>query len=205
MPSLTDTGKENTNGVELVQLQAPDGTDIGNDGDALKTTATVNVPSDGLKVINEFHQRIHDGDAYIISDFDTLGNGGEKELVLSTGAKKVHLNVIIFAEKAAIYKLFEDPTYTSTSNPVNGINRNRTSANTSTLTIKSFSGKLTSGTKLIHEEISGGSVGQGNNSSAINRDTNEFILKTNSLYSLKIESLSINNKVNWMLNWYELT
>lgn len=204
MASLTDSNKTNANDQSQIEVVgASDGTPIGNVGDSFKTTATITAPPDGLKTIEEVHQRIHEGVSYYLQGKNTLGSGAEETILLSTGTKKVHVLVNVFAEKNTNYELWESPSPTAPTGPVNGINRDRNSSNTSDMTKKTYSG-ISGGTRIVEELISGGSVGQGNNASANHRDEHELILKTNDYYLVKIISNAINNDVNWTINWYEV-
>jgi hypothetical protein len=102
-------------------------------------------------------------------------------------------------EAEAQVTFLEDVTISSASGvAITPYNRNRNSLNAASLTVYS-SATITGGTQIgIHWQGAGKKAGGGV------RETDEFILKRNTDYSLKLLDKSAGNNVfEWDLNWYE--
>ena len=159
--------------------------------------------------IDYAHHEVHSGSHYTYSEFFSLGDGDEKELIIITPdtTKWAHM---LFAVNGALHttvKAFEDTTWASTGTDFSSLilNNNRNSDNTAGVTIR---GKGATGTdaNLIFSGQFGNDSGNGATrlvSGGSVRGDAEWVLKQNSKYLLTITSLSAANELALVLSWYE--
>ena len=169
----------------------------------------LDVASDVLMTIDLAHSKLHEGDHYEYTEFFSLGDGNEKELIIITPntTKWAHMLFNVIGALHTTVEIFEDTTWASTGTDFSAkiMNNNRNSSNESGLEIR---GKGATGTDadLIFSSQFGNDSGVGANrlvSGGTARGDAERILKQNSKYLLTITSLSAVNELAIVLSWYE--
>lgn len=162
------------------------------------------------------HNKVHDEDAYK-SDTVDESMADEATLVLAFKTPNttvwIHLIVELAVKAASHLEILEGPTWDTNSGTVNPIyNRNRNSSNVSVLLEDKTATPVftaTGNVLLNPSNLAGGTVihdfyvfsdkkfgGQ-------QRDAEEFILKQNKTYAIKIEADAATNAAQLTLNWYE--
>ena len=160
-------------------------------------TTTVEVDTLGYFVeMNLWHHRVHEGELFNVDDYNIIASGNNRDILIITGSKEVHINYSISSRfKCEIY-IYEDTTVSSNGTVKTIFNMNRVSANTS-LTTCYFTPTIISLGTLISMHFKDVGVitdfGLGE----------EYILKPNSKYLLRVSSLDNNNNACTYLNFYE--
>lgn len=148
------------------------------------------------------HYRIHTGATYTTGyDLDT-SNGASLDILVVTPNTTVrsHFTYEIVAELEAHFTMYEGVTTSNNGTALPSYNRNRNSANTSTLLTYHTPTVSNLGSTLLRRWHSGSGRAYGGG----DRGTHEFILKQNTSYLLRITNSTTNN--NYMavkLDWYE--
>lgn len=162
-----------------------------------------------LRVIEEPHAHVHEGERYILTDKSIVNDGNNREIYILTpsGGTLSHFVFDIKSIYETEVKFFEESTRTYVAgNALTPINRNRTSLNTSGLTICHTPVSGANGTLLLNEhwgvdsapgKQGGGIGGEGTGG----RD--EFILKPSTVYLIKVISGTNSNRISIILDWYE--
>jgi hypothetical protein len=171
-----------------------------------KTDSTTGLRGDdktgAFITIDYAHHEAHEGDAFTASHTEDLGNGVVRDILIVTPntAKWAHLTWFVEGELETHIGLYEAPTATAAANPIVAYNRDRNSAVTSGLVITHTPTSITIGTTLIREAH----FGTGKNAGGSRAESEEFILKQNTKYILRVtNSTSSNNYVAIRLDWYE--
>ena len=156
-----------------------------------------------LTTIEFEHHQIHVGNTFTILEVTDLGNMAVRDiLVVSPDTTKwAHVVWEIEHELETLIQFYRDTTYTDNGTPIIAFNRNGNSSNTAT-TLVYHTPTITNVGTLV------GTIQQGNGKKAGGSDrlANEFILKQNCAYLIRISNLTVNNDLIFMkLNWYELT
>ena len=159
-----------------------------------------------LNTITYEHHEIHDGSHYTFSTgIVDLDNGISKNYILTVPntTKWPHLVYDIEGVLFTKVEAFENTTHaTGTQFPT--FNNNRNSTNIAGLKISNSSGNASDG-DLIYTTSFGISTGPGGKIAGGGgaRGEREWILKQNTKYFLKITSLTDNNNISCILEWYE--
>lgn len=178
---------------------ATDGTLIGNVSDAMKVSA--NITNTSVTTIETEHQRIHNGTSFTFCEQYTLQSGGTRGYSFEVGAKTLHFYSNVSMDQQTQIKFYEAPTGGTTSTTFLFNNRNRTSANTCSTTLKLYSVLPTSaGTELMNHVV--GDSGGGNAFVLLNRSY-EWILKTNTTYYFLVTSNGNGNDITTFFEGYE--
>jgi len=163
------------------------------------------LPIDGVAnavtTLDYAHHEIHGGSSYTSSGSATLGVGATQDVLIVTPntTKWAHFLGYVNASGQATISFYEDTTTSDDGAAATELNRNRNSANTAGLVITTGPTVSGAGTLLFTTTI-----GSGRTSGEV-RETDEWILKQNAKYMLRITSAAASNLVNWVLNWYEHT
>jgi len=149
------------------------------------------------------HSRIHDGYGFqYSSQLNNLATGSITYLLMNTTTNGIHWrDYSITCDSAPLLiELYENPTITNYGTLQNISNRNRFSSVISTVLIYANSTIVTDGTLLIVDGILGTKQDTGSTGSI----ALEWILKTDSIYTIKITNNNSNN-VNCITRafWYE--
>lgn len=157
---------------------------------------------ESLVTLDLVHHRIHDGKAYFYEDVVALGNGAVQDYLITVtdGGVKSHFGYeITFNDGAGTMELYEATDKNGTTIQT-VFNKFRDSGNTSNGTIhKGVSGGTTDGTKICWRYI-----GSGKTSGASAGSSQEYILKENTKYILRLTNLTtLTNNLSIDLLWYE--
>lgn len=154
-------------------------------------TSIITVPFD--------HHELHEGDRYVATGTVTLGTVNEThDIAFNTpnSADLAHMVIDVYSSGASNYVLYEGGTV-SGGGTVASYNRNRSSANTASVTVLGTPSVSATGTAIFeHHQGAGRDAG-------ISRDKNEWMLAANQTYLMRITAEATSNDVNWTLEWYE--
>lgn len=151
-------------------------------------------------VIDIDHHEIHCGDSYTCAYNASLGNGASSDILLvvpNEAVKRYHLTVNVGAGTEATYFLYETPTTSADGTALAWANRDRNSILASSLGVYHTPTVSSEGTAIDMDRF-----GAKQTASAVDR-SNEFILKNNTKYLLRVTNGSGNASfVSWKLNHY---
>lgn len=190
----SETAKKDENGVSTLIGKALTSGEVRN--------VVVDDYTNSLVSIEVSHAKIHAGTHYQYTDFNTIASAGTQDYMLTTGASKPpHLTFSVQGTLLTTVTLYEagDRNGTTTQTVYNN---NRLSTNTSTTTLhKGTSGGATDGTAIF--TIQGGTATGAFAQNSFTRSENEYVLKLNTKYILRVTSGANGNVVSVILNWYE--
>lgn len=176
------------NGKEYGYVKIGDGKDI----------AGVDSAAGGLVTIETEHDKIHDGEHYNISGFETESVDGTIQLVTTTSTSKVHMTFQVDSTAGINFQAYEGSFNISGGSAVTPINNDRNYTSASTLTVLKDPTIGDDGTLIFST-----SVGSNRQSGFIQRER-EIVLKTETRYTWRITSLDNNNVVSYVGEWYEV-
>jgi hypothetical protein len=167
-------------------------------------TNTQIVASNGASVhMDIVHYTTHLGLYFFFQDYATgIGNGSTRDILIITAnnGKAVHSRFAL-ATLGGTYVLYEGATTSANGTAITILNRNRTSANTPTVTAFFSPTVTTTGTQLAVAVL--GSTSKATVDDVLNSDT-ELILKSNTKYLLRFTSSAGSNISAAGLNFYEV-
>lgn len=161
------------------------------------------------------HHEIHEGDSFVAWHYGTGKNDGDTIIVAFKApntTKRIHVFPQAFSSGQAYFRILAGPTFTDNTGSAKTIfNRDRNSATAPTVidavANPNVAGQartdptgLAGGTE-IYRELMGGSSPR---TSGLSRNTDEFVVKQNTLYAFIVESDAAGLSLNLVLNWYEL-
>ncbi len=169
------------------------------DGDPLGIDSVTNA----LIIIDYEHHEIHAGSSFTVIESTELGNGATFDVLIQTPdtTKWAHLVWEIEHELETQFQFYSDTVYTDNGTAINAFNRDANSSKVSTTLV--YHTPTIGGVGNLTATIVSGS---GKKSGGGDRLANEFILKQDCAYLIRITNLTANN--NWQtvkLNWYEHT
>lgn len=149
------------------------------------------------------HHKIHEGDVFTVLEVTDLGNGAVRDILIITPdtTRWAHFVWEIEHEVETSIQFYRGTTVTDNGTLIPSFNRNGNSATTAT-TLVYHTPTITNVGTLI------GTIQQGDGKKAggSDREANEFILRQNTYYLIRITNLTVNNNLIFMkLNWYEHT
>ncbi len=155
-----------------------------------------------LLVIDVEHYEIHEGATFTVLNVVDLGNAEVRDILIVTPdtAKWAHLVWEIEHELETKIQFYNNTTVTNNGTAIQAINRNGNSTENST-TLVFHTPNITNVGDLL------GTIQQGDGKKAggSDREANEFILKQDCAYLVRITNLTVNNNLIFTkLNWYEL-
>ena len=159
------------------------------------------VLSGKLVTIEYEHAQIHEGWMFTVLEITDLTNGAVRDLVVVAPdtTRWTHLVWEIEHELETSIQFYKDTTYSDAGTTITSFNRNGNSANIAT-TLVYHTPTITDVGTLV------GTIQQGDGKKAGGSDrlSNEFILKRNTSYLVRITNLTAsNNLIATKLNWYE--
>jgi len=159
-----------------------------------------------LVVVDAFHHMVHEGRAFIASDYDADTDiVGPKlyRIVAPAAPAEIHFEFDFYASAAGLLELFEAPTITGNGSALTARNLNRNSAISANLVIAGDATISGAGTLLWQSRLGAGQIpvnSVGGNASA----RHELILKYGTIYLLRFTTDADNNKTWMNYYWYEL-
>jgi len=150
-----------------------------------------------IVTIDSVHAKLHQGYYYTYSAQATLNSGEIREILIVTGEYDTHFINNIRGTSEFNVTLYEDSIISSNGILQTTVNRNRPRPKNSTNNIYITPTITNLGFKLL--EAHGGN---GQKTGGETRTENEFILKPNSKYVLRIVSESANNDISYNIGYY---
>lgn len=149
------------------------------------------------------HERIHNGKHFVACTSFSLSSGASLDLVFQTSSMYTHFLPNAHIKSEGVMYLFEGSSVASgTGIPITVLNRQRGSANGASITVVVSATVTSTGMDLF----GGGKylpAGGGNSPGITDRSNNEFVLKQDTIYTLRILSLSSSNIGSFCGDWYE--
>lgn len=147
------------------------------------------------------HFQIHEGTYYTVLEVTDLGNGAVRDIIVVTPdtTEWAHLVWEIEHELETSIQFYRDTLYSDNGTAIQSFNRNGNSTNNSTTLVYHTPTITNVGTLIATIQ-----QGDGKKAGGSDRLSNEFILKQNTAYLIRITNLTVNNNLIFMkLNWYE--
>lgn len=153
-----------------------------------------------MQVIDYAHHETHAGSHFDYCEQVALGNGSARDLLIVTPDTLTwsHLLFRIRSSGESNYNLYEGAVTSNDGTQVVTFNRNRNSAGTANTLIYHTPTVGTTGTSICMQHF-----GAGQRSGGDERGDNEWVLKQNTKYLLRITSEAAANDVSTNINWYE--
>lgn len=155
-------------------------------------------------IISEPHHEIHEGDAYLVCDVQDVANGATFDYLIATPntTTETHFIFIVQSEAEASFQFFENPTVSTVGTAMVEYNRERNSSNVAGVIVTHTPTVSTTGTVALCNEH----WGSGKAAGGEGRGTQEWVLKTNEQYLIRLTNeTTSNNQINSLINWYEHT
>ncbi|HUV37975.1 MAG TPA: hypothetical protein VMY39_00100 [Planctomycetota bacterium] len=154
--------------------------------------------SGALEVIDIGHHEIHEGSSYAACSWTLLGNGDVYRIGVTTAAGSVYAHAVLSVTHNQITEVnvYEGSTWSDGSALV-AMDRNRNTANTATATLAVGVTEGSDGTLMCSSKTGV------RNTPAETRIADEWILKADTKYIVKITSDAATNIVSYEINWYE--
>ena len=168
-------------------------------GASAKLDASTNV----LTTIDYAHHEIHGGSHFFTGNFTLLANAQVYNIIFITPdtLKYSHMIFELATQAEAMFNYYEGVTVSANGTALAMFDRNRTTDNTPGTTFYHTPTIATTGV-----EFGAGIFGSGNKIGGQLRDSNEIILKPNTIYLLRItNNTSVSNWLDWQFDWYEHT
>ena len=156
-----------------------------------------------IKSIDAPHYEIHEGHHFNYCDY-ALNQAVDTtiEFVMTTPntTEWVHFTFSVYASAGATLELYVETSGVTGGTAITPRNNNRNSSNTSSVTLVKDPASITSdGTRAS------GYLAGGTRTSGIASREQEYILKQNTAYLVRITSLANSNNISWCAEWYEHT
>jgi len=183
------------------------GTKYGQVGNNLLVSVDqVEQTTNSLKVIDYAHAELHGGDHFIIRLNTLISKNGTYDILFITPNTIRWSHFVPGVESlssSVSATLYESPTTTANGTAIPIRNRNRNTGDGNNTLLAFHTPTVTSvGTTILGSVI----IGSGKNTGGSTRDSEEFILKQNTKYLLRItEQNIVATKVNYSIDWYEHT
>ncbi len=195
-----------TDGTQKTQISGP----LGQQTQAASVAVTpakdnYDESSRASTIIELQHHKIHESDHYIYTDTVSLGSAATQDYLLTIDNTTLwpHILMNFVSGLDMTIQLFEATDKTGTTLQTT-FNNNRNSINSAGMTVhKDQSGGSTDGTLIFQGRV--GNSTQGGKIGGIIRTDEEFILKQNNKYIIRITSNAASNNVTTNLIWYENT
>jgi len=158
-----------------------------------------------VKSIDYAHHEIHSGDHFVVSESAVLADAGTREWLIITPntTKWAHMLFEIQGSLDTTVDIYETSTKTA-GTAMTEQNRNRNSATAATTSITHTPGGSGDGNIMFTCRFGndGGASGIGAGG-GMSRDSNEFVLKQNEVYLVRVTSASDANNICAKFDWYE--
>jgi len=159
--------------------------------------------TNSLQTITYEHHEVHSGSAYFTGNYVDLSNGQVYDILFVTPNTTSYAHMIfeIATEAEAMFQYYEGVTTSADGTALNMFCRNRQKDNTPAVTFYHTPTVTATGT-LIGQGI----FGSGKSAGGQIRDSNEFVLKPNTKYMLRVTNNTVTaNWYDYFFDWYEHT
>lgn len=174
---------------------------VGKISDTVTKVARLDAATHTMQTIDHTHHEVHGGSHFTFSAADGDLDAIEvMDYIVTTPDTTKWAHMVIRASGAlhTRFELYEDTTHT-TNAAQTAYNNNRNSATAATVTVHTSNDDGADGTMIFEDEF-GVDTGGGDS-----RGDQEWVLKQNTKYLVRIDSLTDNNVVSLVLSWYEHT
>lgn len=158
----------------------------------------------GIVSIEHEHYRIHEGDHYFTTHSPTLASGAEIEYIIYTGNNGIEAHMFFATSTSgqAEIQLYENVTIDANGTALDSWNNLRTSTKNATVTIYHTPTNVAGGTDLLNGGVV---IGLGRNVAGLSRNSNELVLKPETIYCLTVTNqvAGQSNIVIQLFDWYE--
>jgi hypothetical protein len=151
-----------------------------------------------VSATDHFEQEIHNGNAFIVSDYDTRNKNDEWDVLIKVDTLFAHLRFATSTNLGLVVELYESPTTTANGTLYTAYNRNRDSATLADTDVYDNPTVTSPGTLLVAIVVPGA-----NQSGGAGGESNEIILDTGKDYLLRMTSQGNSNLYSWGVTWYE--
>lgn len=149
------------------------------------------------------HHEIHEGDSFSVCDYAlSQASAAVIAFIITTPntTRWSHMLFRCYSSAGATIEVHHTPTGVVGGTALTPLNNNRNSATAATLAFLKDPTSITSyGTRME------GFVASGAKASGHLERPDEWVLKQNTVYSVKITSLGNTNDISWEFKWYEHT
>lgn len=162
---------------------------------------TIDELSRAITTVDFAHHELHEGRHFHHSEVTDLGNGATRDVLLVTPDTNrwVHLLINVMSESEMSFTFYEDTVTSNNGTAVFTHNSNRNSTNTAGLSV-SHSPTISDVGNIMQVKHWGSGRGVGGDG----RGENEWILKQNAKYLIRVtNATSNNNQTEIELFWYE--
>jgi len=165
--------------------------------DGAKERLDVQVQDD-VEVISHEHDKVHQGQTFIVSDYGTYNKATYWDILIKAGPVMPHAIADLSVSLGILVQVYEEPTTTANGTSYTSFNRNRNSSNTSDTVIYDTPTVTSPGTLIRTLLIPGA-----NQSGSAGGISTEIILKQSTDYLVRITSQQNSNLFSWAIIWYE--
>ena len=172
---------------------------VDSDGDII----TIDDDTRVIVTIEYEHYQIHAGNTFTVLEVIDLGNGAVHDnlIVTPNTTRWAHLVWEIEHELETQILFYRGTTYSDNGTEISSFNRDGNSTVNATTLV--YHNPTVTDVGILIATIQ---QGDGKKAGGADREANEFILKQNTAYLIRITNLTVNNNlVSIKLNWYEHT
>jgi hypothetical protein len=142
------------------------------------------------------HHQVHEGESYVVSDYNTALTTRDYLLVVPAG-KYPHLIIEFAVDQRVTCTVYRAPTTSANGTALPAINRNHNSGNTAGMSVYHTPTVTATGTDIVDRYM----VGSGEKAGGLSRADNEMVLHPSTNYLIRMAGT--NFIMNTRLLWYE--
>ena len=165
-------------------------------------------PTGVLSTIEYEHHEIHAGSSFMVTYFDADVDATETAdllLVTPNTTKWGHLIWSIEGTLITTVYIYEGATTSADGTALSEINQDRNSLTTATIVATHTPSVTGTGTEIYVKSFGTASGGPSTRSGGLSHADQEVILKQNTKYLIRVDSDTDNNRITFVLRWYEHT
>ena len=172
-----------------------------------RTVAEVDPVLNILGVIEAEHFEIHEGDHFFVSDYDADVDTNAPKYWLAVSpntSKRMHITFVMKSSRNGLVEVFVNPLITDNGTGLVELNNNADSTNTPQL--RTFADPTVGGdgTRIYVEVMGTDGTNPIGDAGGISERKRELILMPNAEYLLKYTTLTNDNRVSMLVEWYEV-
>lgn len=152
------------------------------------------------------HHEIHAGSSFVVTYFDADVDATETAdllLVTPNTTKWGHLIWDIEGTLVTTVYIYEGTTTSADGTALTEVNMDRNSATTATIVATHTPSVTVPGTEIYVKSFGAATAGPQARSGGLSHSDQEIILKQNTKYLIRVDSDTDNNRVTFVLRWYE--
>jgi len=163
--------------------------------------------TEAITMIEYEHHEIHSGSSFMVTYFDADVDSTETSdilLVTPNTTKWGHLIWEISGTLVTTVYIYEAATTSADGTGLTEVNQDRNSSTAATI-VATHTPSVTSAGTEIYSKSFGTSSGPNAKSGGLSHADMEIILKQNTKYLIRVDSDTDNNRISFVLRWYEHT